>query len=287
MKRTLFLSLFLGLFIHVCDAQVSFNGFEQDQCGLITDHGYTFENIPMMCGSHSSGYTIYLDGAPIFEKCIEFGGCSLLELMFVNKTTGFIVERNPNGHTVYKTENSGVNWLSIGSGAPGYLGFYLVNENTGYLITTWNSPLNLYINRVSDIHQSHFSDPNINQDIEINDTIFGACYCPTDYLRFEIENSGEIIGYKIVFIVESLSVQELILNRKVEFYPNPGVDFVFIEEEAGMESFNYRIIELSGRTIKSGESINRAIYIGDLSNGVYLMQLSNDDNAYFGKLIKH
>jgi hypothetical protein len=284
--RTLFLGLVLGLLIHICNAQISFVGFEQDQCGLIINHGYTYENIPLMCGSHSSGYKIYLDGENIFEKCIEFGGCSVLEIMFVSETTGFIVESNPNGHTVYKTKNSGVDWFPIGGGAPTYLGFYLVNANTGYLVTTWDSPLSLYINRVSDINQYNFSDPNINQDTIINDTIFGESYCQTDYLGFKIENSGDTIDYKIIFIIEPLSVQGAIYNREIGFYPNPCMNFIFFQEKTGIENIEYEITELSGKIIKTGVSDNNQIYIGDLRKGLYLIQLTNDNQEYFGKIIK-
>jgi hypothetical protein len=283
--RTLFFGLIFSLILHVSNAQISFIGFEQEQCGLITNHGYTYENIPLMCGSNSSGYKIYLDGEEIFEKCIEFGGCSILELMFINETTGFIVESNPNGHTVYKTENSGVDWFSIGGGAPTYLGFYLVNANTGYLLTTWDNPLNLYINRVSDINQYYFSDPYINQDTVINDTIFGEPYCQTDFLRFKIENSGDTIDYKINFIIEPSSVQE-IYNRKIEFYPNPCKDFIFFQEKMRVEDIQYEIIELTGKIIRTSVSNNNTIYVGDLRKGLYLIHVTNDSKEYFGMIVK-
>jgi Secretion system C-terminal sorting domain len=285
-KRTLFLGLIFGLVVHICNAQISFVGFEQDQCGLITNHGYTYENIPLMCGSHSSGYKIYLDGTEVFEKCIVFGGCSVLEIMFVNETTGFIIESNPNGHTVYKTENSGVDWLSIGGGAPTYLGFYLVNANTGYLVTTWDNPLNLYINRVSDINQSYFSDPNINQDTIINDTIFGESYCPIDYLEFKIQSSGDTIDYKIIFILEPLSIQGIIYDREIGFYPNPSMDFIFFQDTMRIANSEYKIAELSGKVIKTGVVDNNQIYIGDLRVGLYLIRLTKDGREYLGKVIK-
>ena len=189
------------------------------------------------------------------------------------------------GHTVYKTENSGVDWFSIGGGAPTYLGFYLVNGNTGYLLTTWDNPLNLYINRVSDINQYYFSDPHINQDTVINDTVFGEPYCQIDYLSFKIENSGDTIDYKINFIVEPLSVQG-IYKRKIEFYPNPCKDFIFFQGKMRIEDIQYKIIELTGKIIKTGVSNNNSIYIGDLRKGLYFIQLTNGNKEYFGKLIK-
>ena len=157
-----------------------------------------------MCGSHSAGYRIYLNGAEVFEKCANLEHYSIINLVFVNDSTGFIVERNNNGHTVYKTTNSGIHWQPIGGGAPVYFGFYLVNVHTGYLVTYWNNPQNLYITRVSDINNHSFSDSNINQDTIINDTIFGESFCNLDTLEFKIKNNNDTIDYKIAFIAKPL-----------------------------------------------------------------------------------
>lgn len=285
-RQTFFLGLVLGLLSQICNAQISFIEFEQEQCGLISSHGYTYENIPLMCGSHSSGYKIYLGGEQIFEKCIEFGGCSVIDIMFVNETTGFIVERNPNGHTVYKTRNSGVVWSSIGGGSTTYLGFYVVNSNTGYLLTTWDTPLNLYITRVSDINQYYYSDTNINQNITIDDTIFGTSFCEFDYLSFKIKNSNDTIGYQISFSVETVSEQQLIRNIEIAFYPNPCKDFIFFSEKLDIKEVKYQILDLSGKVLKIGVLDNNHIYVGNLRRGFYLVQLIKDKEEYFGKIIK-
>jgi len=266
--------------------QISFIEFNQDQCGLITNHGYTYENISQMCGSHSAGYKIYLHGEQKYEKCIEFGGCSVLNMMFISETTGFLIERNSNGHTIYKTNDSGANWLLIGGGAPAYLGFYLVNANTGYLITTWDDPLNLYINRVSDISDYNYSDSNINQNTIINDTIFGESFCELDTLGFKIRNYNDTIEYKIALIKEASGLQDFIKTYKLQFYPNPSSNFVFFQEVTGLDDSEYIVTDLSGKMITTGVSDNNQIYIGNLRKGIYLIQLTNKNGGYFGKIIK-
>lgn len=286
-RRSFLLGLVFGLLSQICNAQISFIGFEQEQCGLITNHGYTYENIPWMCGDHSSGYKIYLDGERIFEKCIEYGGCSVLDIMFINETTGFIVERDYNGHTIYKTENSGLEWSSIGEGAPTYLGFYLVNANTGYLITTWNTPFNLYISRVSDIKKRRFDDPNINQDIIIYDTIFGESFCGYDSLNFKVKNSADTINYKISFLIEPLSIRDVRLSEEIVIYPIPCTDFISIQKELQINNiFKYEITDMTGRLIKSDFLIDNQIYIGDLKNGFYLIEFHDKNKRLTGKILK-
>lgn len=270
------------------NAQITFVEFEQEQCGLITEHGFTFENIPLMCGSHSSGYKIYLNGAQVFEKCIEFGGCSILEIMFISETTGFLVETNPNGHSVYKTINSGTSWSNFGGGAPTFLGFYLVNENTGYLVTTWDNPLNLFINRASDIRNRFISDSEIMNDTLINDTIFGIGFCDYDTLGFKIKNANDTIHYQILFNMELVSINNILYDNQIGIFPNPAHDFIEFSQNFRLsDGCRIKVFDTNGKLIESFNYTNKRIYIGDLKAGIYFIEVSDKDKRQIGKLIKH
>ena len=287
-KIKLICRVLLIFFIQPIYAQISFIEFEQPQCGLISDHGYTFENLSMMCGSHSSGYKIYLDGNKVFEKCIEFGGCSIIELMFIDKSTGFLVEGNNNGYSVYKTDNSGASWISIGGGAPTFLGFYLVNINTGYLITTWDNPLNLYITRVSDISSRFISDSEINNDTIINDTIFGINLCDIDSLSFKIKNSSDTIKYQISFIKTPISIDNFEHYTNFNVFPNPTYDFISISKDIQInEDSQVNILDIKGRIVKRFLNIHEKYYIGDLKKGLYFIEIINYDTRFIGKVLKY
>lgn len=284
---TIYFIILLGCFSLNVNAQITFIEFEQEQCGLITEHGFTFENIPLMCGSHSSGYKIYLNGAQVFEKCIEFGGCSILEIMFINETTGFLVETNPNGHSVYKTINSGTSWSYFGGGAPTFLGFYLVNENTAYLLTTWDNPLNLYINRASDIRNRVISDSEIMNDTLINDTIFGIGFCDYDTLGFKIKNANDTIHYQILFNVELVSINNITYDNQIRIYPNPADDFIEFSQNFRLcDECRIKVFDTNGKLIESFNYTNKRIYIGDLKAGIYFIEVSDRDKRRIGKLIK-
>lgn len=288
MKRII-LSLVFVSFISKMIAQITFIGFDQTQCGLITNHGFTFENISMLCGSHSSGYKIYKDGNKVFEKCIQFGGCSVFQLQFINETTGFLLESNSIGHIVFKTTNSGTTWTAIGGGAPTLLGFYLVNSNTGYLVTTWDSPKAVYINRVSDINQRVIIDNNINNDTIIGDTIYGEPFCSISTLNIKIKNVNDTVDYKIVFNLKPLSVSDNQINSDFKVFPNPAKDFIVIDKkEISKGDCFIRIYNYIGSIVKEYKAADTNIfYIGDLENGVYLLEISMKDKKAICKIIKN
>ena len=276
-------------FVSKMIAQISFIGFDQTQCGLITNHGYTFENINMMCGSHSSGYEIYNDENKVYEKCIEFGGCSVIQLQFVDETTGFLLESNSNGHTVYKTTNSGTTWTNIGGGAPTLLGFYIVNPNTGYLVTTWDNPTAVYITRVSDIDSRFITDNMIINDTIIADTIFGEPFCSINELDFKIKNGSDTVNYKIEFEIEPLGISDYHRYSGFKVFPNPAKDFIEIDnKEFLMGDCFIRIYNNLGCMVKEHKVANtNKLDIGDLETGVYLLEISNQDAKAFCKIIKN
>ncbi|NMC98770.1 MAG: T9SS type A sorting domain-containing protein [Bacteroidales bacterium] len=288
MKRFILSLIFVG-FISKMIAQISFIGFDQTQCGIIINNGYTFENISMMCGSHSSGYKIYKDGNEVYEKCIEFGGCSVFQLQFINDTTGFLIESNPNGHTVYKTNNSGTSWTAIGGGTPTLLGFYLVNSNTGYLVTTWDSPKAVYITRVSDINQRIITDNQITNDTIISDTIFGNPFCSINALNIKIKNVNDTVNYKIEFNLIPLTVSDYQRNNSFNIFPNPAKDFIEIDNKEIQLCDSYiRIYNNIGDIVKVHKIKDTSkLYIGDLKTGVYLLEISTKDTKAFYKIVKN
>jgi len=274
------------LLIHNCNAQISFIGFDQDQCGLINEHGYTFENFSL--GSHGSGYIIYRDGNKVYEKSIEFGVCSVFNLKFINQTTGFIIQRHTNGFAIYKTIDSGLTWNYFGGGAPTFLGFYLVNQNTGYLITYWDNPKSIYIDRSSDINPSFMTDRNIINDVLIEDTIFGDPFCEMNYLSFKIKNDNDTVNYKINFNKEVLNVYDNLTLNKIKIFPNPICDFFQIETDMIItKDFNIKVYNNLGSIIKliKYTATNR-LYIGDLVPGIYFIEISNTDKRQICKIIK-
>ena len=57
-------------------AQITFLGFDQQQCGLIANPGYTYD-YSVSC-PRSQGYRILHNGNVVFEKCIQPGGYKMI-----------------------------------------------------------------------------------------------------------------------------------------------------------------------------------------------------------------
>lgn len=77
--------------------------------------------------------------------------------------------------------------------------------------------------------------------------------------------------YKNVYTPASLSTTETQLNPAISIYPNPVSDILYIKNA---DASQYKIIDLSGRIVKSGVYQN-GIVISELNKGAYIIQISN------------
>lgn len=92
-------------------------------------------------------------------------------------------------------------------------------------------------------------------------------------------------------VCNSLSISEIdILKKEISIYPNPTNNFITIQNNRNStENFEYKIVDLTGRTVKSGDSkFNEQINIESLSNGNYIIQIQTEYREKFTeKLIKN
>ena len=79
-----------------------------------------------------------------------------------------------------------------------------------------------------------------------------------------------------------LSINEL-FKDSIEIYPNPSNEYIFVESRH--DDLDIQIIDLSGRVLIN--SNNNEIFIGNLENGVYMIEISNKNNKIYKKIIKN
>lgn len=86
-------------------------------------------------------------------------------------------------------------------------------------------------------------------------------------------------------IVSTLSISK-VEKESIQLYPNPANKSIVIKGISG--SFNYAILDISGRELQSGKSIGATqISIKTLQNGIYFIQFQNEKgNTYRLKFIK-
>lgn len=67
-------------------------------------------------------------------------------------------------------------------------------------------------------------------------------------------------------------------NTGFEIYPNPSKDFVYISVPT-FKSFNYSVIDVNGKVIKTGKSAQALtkIAISNLKKGIYFVQIRNNE----------
>ncbi len=274
------------------NAQTSFLGFDQEQCGLIENHGYTFDNLTSQCYSHTANYKVFLNGKLTYEKpCLNYTFDYVVALFFINDSTGFLIEKNSgSNHSVLKTKDYGKSWSYLNGGGPTYWGFYLINEYNLYLITGANGTGPL-ITRASNIdsksppeYSKFFTTQN---EIMIKDTIYGNSFCNLDKLSFRVKEGASTISYIFVLKNEPLTtVNQIKSATQLELYPNPADDFINLVS-ARLGKSHIRISNSSGRTIKEFDDYDfKRLYIGDLKKGLYLIELNSDNNIQIGKFLK-
>ncbi len=84
-------------------------------------------------------------------------------------------------------------------------------------------------------------------------------------------------------ISQVLNVDENYL-KNIIIYPNPSSDFVIVENSKDNSSFDYKIVDLTGRVVAIGKSkFNDKISVETLSIGNYLIQIKNEIGQTFNK----
>ena len=69
-------------------------------------------------------------------------------------------------------------------------------------------------------------------------------------------------------------------------YPNPAENVLNINQSFGSINSSYRIINLLGQTIKKGIIKNNSINISKLKKGIYILELSDEEETFIQKFIK-
>lgn len=88
------------------------------------------------------------------------------------------------------------------------------------------------------------------------------------------------------FIIKSgefASAKEIVVD-KWKLYPNPAKNEIFMDSEE--LSLKYKIYDLSGRIVDENSLRNSKINISNLSNGIYVVELANDEFMQRVKIIK-
>jgi hypothetical protein len=78
--------------------------------------------------------------------------------------------------------------------------------------------------------------------------------------------------------VNDLSMEAIGLN----LFPNPTSDFIQLKLDAAYSTLAYKIVDMAGKEIQSGQIVNgEKIDVSILSSGYYLLKVSSNNKAGF------
>ena len=69
-------------------------------------------------------------------------------------------------------------------------------------------------------------------------------------------------------------------QNQIKVYPNPATNFIYVKSSLNLKSLAFEIYDINGRIVKSGEELfnqQLSINISDLSSGIYILNINNND----------
>lgn len=289
MLRTLLSFILLILVFGSIHAQPVFLGFDQEPCGILKDHGYTYRN-DWKCANHGTGYQIFREGVLVYQTCSQYEGKGVVKLVFINDSTGFMIEQNSSaGHCVLKTTDSGRSWKMLNTGAPVFLGSFLINAYNMYLITATHQG-GLVITRASDIRNKmaySYTYSSGEKTILNRDTIYGESWCGDDTLTFRIKSGNDTLTYIFAMTFMELPTSSLVLPEgEVRVFPNPAtnritVDFGGQSGVGRLELYTSRGQLVMRERVSGGGTVS----VQYLERGLYLYKLQLQGAIHTGKIV--
>lgn len=281
-------------------SQIQFIGFDRSVCPQAMNNTYTYSNFTNGGGSGTIyGYTIYKNGIAVFSASGNMGnGKTCKDLIFMNDSIGFLVYYSGNSsNRVLRTEDFGQTWNDIGGGAPNYFGLYVINSTTAYLVTQWDTPLQLYVARCcslqSNINSRFIYDQTISSDIFVTDTLLVNDLCNQDSLNIYLYNGLDTITYHINLNFQFVGIQPDITIAKSGYsvYPNPSTDLfklsispVYIKSVSLLSLIGDEIISYDQQCIS-----NNSYSLYNIPDGTYVVRIETEgrDNSYMKLVVNN
>jgi hypothetical protein len=290
MKKHSFILVICAFIFSRLNAQIGFIGFSEPVCQSPMTNVYTYSNYPL--GSHGGGFIIYINGVQVLDMSNQFGAFVCQELIFLNDSTGFLAYHTPNGVRVLKTADYGSNWSNVGNGAY-FLGMYIVNQNYGYLLSTFSSTV-IY-STISDLVLPSILifDTICDNDVFEIDTTFNCSLCNIDSLTAYVVYNSDTVAYHVDMTCISTNIlTNSVENRFFKIYPNPTRGIFEVALPIDFVNENNLTLSIYDNTGKFIQQKTLEMNDGKIklnleaeAKGVYNVTLSNKKKSYSGKIV--
>jgi hypothetical protein len=262
-------------------------GFLETECSVGPGQGYYYENYSIP--PHGSGYKLYHNGNIILSNFCEMGDCYGTDLKFVDDTIGFFIDLQVVIYSVYKIQNNTVNKIN------GQIGWYPISFviNPYTIITASDSYGRLDIFKSSDVQSNKwlFSDSSYTQNLSVDDTIKGTPLCADlEELHYLYRHNDDTIIYTIILHVDEPAFGiETKTYSSFNVYPNPFFSSISIKPKKSAVTFSIKIYDVYGRlmqSIKEGEIIETDMDLSYLVNGIYFLEIVNENGKTIQKIVR-
>jgi hypothetical protein len=141
-----------------------------------------------------------------------------------------------------------------------------------------------------------------NIDIDFDDTPgipagqyrLAVCVDPDNNISETDENNNCLYistpGNNLTYSPGSAGIGDVSASQPINIYPNPVQDFMRISFDPSVDQMNFRIIDLTGKMIRSTilNSSTTGLDMVDVARGLYVYQVINKDGKIMGtgKIIK-
>lgn len=107
---------------------------------------------------------------------------------------------------------------------------------------------------------------------------------PGEYV-VQVTDGNSCVLIDSVRVTNLISINEVNGNA-MRLYPNPASDHLYISIDGNTQSpVVVNILDMSGRSVVTEESVTNSINISSLTNGLYLIKVSNAGNTYIKRIV--
>ena len=96
--------------------------------------------------------------------------------------------------------------------------------------------------------------------------------------------AGRVNAYNALVAAQALSTENNLVKNGFSIYPNPASDILNIKGDVEID--NASIFDLSGRTIQTLKNSAKLIDVSNLQSGVYILELTSNNQKFAQKFIK-
>jgi len=248
----------------------------------ITMSQILYKYVVNSCGSAETALTITINAEPYVDFLDDVHTCESYELPYIS-SGNFYTEPNTSGDILYPGDlitASQVIYLYAGNGCGEAQGsFYVDIFNLDNSVSLEDNTLTA--NQIDASYQWW----DCNSEIFITGEE-GQSFTPSIPGLYSVFiTNGECNVWSDCILSSPLSVEENESN-KISIFPNPASSTVTIQNKLLQKITKIEIIDLSGKIVLQQDDNTNLINIEKLASGVYIMQVSLEEQVLACKLVK-